>query len=177
MRTIALAVLISLFAPYSVRAQSSVEAEIKSAFVLNFARFSEFSALDSEQKSIEVCLFSNERVFEQFAIIEDKEVHGRRISLTLLADDTTAISQCQIIYFSSSSSQRLVPSLLATLLKSHLLTIGDQEDFIDNGGMIRFFLEDGKVRFEISPENVAKSQVQLSSKLLSIAKIRNGAER
>ena len=171
MRIFALLLLSFLTAPGPVRAQAPLEAEIKAAFVLNFARFAEFSLLPAEQKNIHICLSSSDEVFKHFSIIRDKEVRGRKVILRHLAPNETTFDQCQIVYF--ATVQKRSHEMTSNLIDSHVLTIGDQDDFIDQGGMIRFYLEEGKIRFEISPQNVANSQIQLSSKLLSIAKIRN----
>ncbi|MCX5637000.1 MAG: YfiR family protein, partial [Planctomycetota bacterium] len=53
---------------------------------------------------------------------------------------------------------------------SPVLTISEMEGFIEKGGMINFITEESKVRFEINDSAAKKSGLQISSKLLSLAK-------
>ena len=51
-----------------------------------------------------------------------------------------------------------------------ILTIGDMAGFLDQGGMINFVLDQNRVRFEVNLKAAQAAQLQLSSKLLSLAK-------
>jgi hypothetical protein len=54
---------------------------------------------------------------------------------------------------------------------SHVLTVGESDDFIDRGGAAQFFLEGNKVRFAFNTDVTAKKELKISSKLLALAKI------
>jgi preprotein translocase subunit Sec61beta len=55
-----------------------------------------------------------------------------------------------------------------------VLTVGESEAFARQGGMIRFFEEDNRLRFEINPTAAEKVGLRISSKLLKLARIRQG---
>ena len=52
-----------------------------------------------------------------------------------------------------------------------VLTIGETDEFLGDGGIISFFLEDKKIRFAIQLTHAKEAGLQLSSKLLSLAKV------
>jgi hypothetical protein len=52
-----------------------------------------------------------------------------------------------------------------------VLTVGDAEDFIDLGGMIRFTEADRRIRFEINPAAAERVSLRVSSRLLRLADI------
>ncbi len=52
-----------------------------------------------------------------------------------------------------------------------ILTIGDSPNFARRGGIINFILVDDKVRFEINVEAAKQANINISSRLLSLAKI------
>ena len=52
-----------------------------------------------------------------------------------------------------------------------VLTVGETDAFMRAGGVIRFYLDDGRVRFEINPDAAARAGVKVSSKLLNLARI------
>jgi hypothetical protein len=49
------------------------------------------------------------------------------------------------------------------------LTVGDTPGFIEDGGVINFKLEGGKIHFEISAEAAEQAQLSISSRLMSLA--------
>ena len=52
-----------------------------------------------------------------------------------------------------------------------ILTVGETPRFIEQGGIVNFFLENGKVRFEINRSAAERSGLRISSRLLQLAKI------
>jgi hypothetical protein len=55
-----------------------------------------------------------------------------------------------------------------------VITVGDTVGYANKGVMINFFLENNKVRFEINIDMFKQKNMQVSSKLLSLAKIVSG---
>jgi hypothetical protein len=51
-----------------------------------------------------------------------------------------------------------------------VLTIGEGENFVHDGGMIAFVVENRRVRFGINETAAAAAGLKLSSKLLNVAK-------
>jgi hypothetical protein len=49
------------------------------------------------------------------------------------------------------------------------LTVGEVENFLPGGGMVNFVIQGSRVRFEINPAAVGRSNLRVSSKLLSLA--------
>jgi hypothetical protein len=50
-----------------------------------------------------------------------------------------------------------------------VLTVGETANFLSEGGMIRFHLEEGKVRFDINLGAADSSHLKISSRLLLLA--------
>ncbi len=61
--------------------------------------------------------------------------------------------------------------IIKALGQASVLTIGDDENFTEEGGMIRFYIEDRKERFEINLDATERAKLQMSSKLLKLAKV------
>jgi hypothetical protein len=51
------------------------------------------------------------------------------------------------------------------------LTISEIEGFTQSGGIINFYIEESKIRFEINVGAAEKAGLKISSKLLKLAKI------
>ena len=58
-----------------------------------------------------------------------------------------------------------------------MLTISDADGFAQLGGMAYFFVERGKMRFDVNLDLVRHSRLQVSSRLLTLAAhINNGPD-
>ena len=66
--------------------------------------------------------------------------------------------------------------LHAALDDTPVLTVGEDEEFIDEGGVVQFYLEGNKVRFAFNLNEVQERELKVSSKLLSLAKIVGSGE-
>jgi hypothetical protein len=56
-----------------------------------------------------------------------------------------------------------------------ILTVGEANQFVENGGAIGFCTEDNKIRFEVNLDTAEKARLKISAKLLAVAKTVLGA--
>ena len=80
------------------------------------------------------------------------------------------VGACEIVFISSSESSRL-RVVLERLKGTPTLTVGDIPEFCDSGGMVNLRLSGDHVHLQINLEAAARSNLQLSSKLLSLASV------
>jgi hypothetical protein len=50
-----------------------------------------------------------------------------------------------------------------------VLTVGETDNFLSDGGMIRFHFEADKIRFDINLDEAESSHLKISSRLLLLA--------
>lgn len=60
---------------------------------------------------------------------------------------------------------------------SPVLTVGERDNFAQDGGMIGFCLEQNKIRFEINLDAAERAKLRISSRLLALAKTVIGGQR
>src|SRR6266850_2672266 len=147
------------------------ETELKAAFLYNFAKFVEWpaEAFSSETTPIQIAVFGEDEFTVKLrSLLSDKKAHGRSFEVKRISSSQEA-KNCQIVFISNSESRR-VPQLLDATRKSPVLTIGETDQFLDAGGMINFVFEDTQLRFEVNPEAAQKAKLEISSKLLRLAK-------
>jgi hypothetical protein len=165
--------LIAGFSPGLLWAQEKAsETDVKAAFVYNFAKFVEWpaSAVGHRDSTFRIGIVGSGDMNRAVkAAVESKQVAGRRIEV-VETDDPAVLNGCQLAFFNPLSSA-VLGKLLTELQKHPVLTVGDQTEFIVQGGMIRFIVVDGKVRFEISPTRARTEKLSISSKLLKLAVI------
>ncbi len=153
-------------------AQRATEYEVKAAFLYNFARFVTWpdSSFQSPNPPLIIGVFGNDpfgSTLEQ--TIQDKTAQNHPLIIQRFKkiEDT---HNCHILFIAPSAQKELT-SLLKHLQTSPILTVGEQNDFCQNGGMINFILVNRRVRFEISPQAIERSALIMSSRLLKLAQI------
>jgi hypothetical protein len=68
-----------------------------------------------------------------------------------------------------SKSEKEAPKLLAGAGRN-VLTVGETDSFLNDGGMINFVIDNRRVRFDINQKAVVNSALKLSSKLFNVAR-------
>ena len=84
----------------------------------------------------------------------------------------TELQHCHVLYLPASASQKL-QALRHRMAKEDVLTVGETLDFMKQGGMVQFFVDNQKIRFSVNPNAVNETNLKVSSKLLRLAKIYN----
>jgi YfiR/HmsC-like len=173
---VAAACVLSLLAAPSTPAQSSGSASseylIKAGFIYNFAKLMEWPApVFPQPNSPIVIAILGVDPFQGTLdnVLRGKQVNGREFVVKHLkwGDD---LKGCNIIFVSSSEKAHF-DDLFRMIRGLPILTIGDTPGFAERGGMINFVLEDDKVRFEIDVDAARQADINISSRLLALAKI------
>ncbi|HKV39356.1 MAG TPA: YfiR family protein [Blastocatellia bacterium] len=156
-------------AALQVEAQASGEYSVKAAFIYNFAKYVEWPQIAGPGAPLIVGVVGQDPfggAFDQ--MVEGKIANGRQLVVKRLkwGDD---LKQCQILFISASEERRL-SQILNSLNGASVLTVGDTEQFGKAGGIIRFVLEDNRVRFEINRGAAERARLKLSSRLLALAR-------
>ena len=148
------------------------EYAVKAAFVNNFVQFVEWppSAFQDASAALIIGVLGNDPfgpLLEQ--TVKDETVKGRGIIIRRISKIDDAVS-CHVLYISRSEKERL-PLILKRLASLPIMTVGDMESFADLGGVVNFYLEKNRIRFEINQESARQNGLKISSKLLCLGRI------
>jgi len=162
------------FATPAVAAESapSAEYQLKAVFLFNFAQFVEWPARAyRDAKAPLVIGVLGEDPFGAFLdrLVSGEKVGGRPLIVRRFprADD---ITECHILFISRSEAATL-NQVLARLKGRSLLTVSDVDTFTRQGGIVRFVMENGKIRLRINVEAAKECDLTISSKILRPAMI------
>ncbi|GLI38939.1 DUF4154 domain-containing protein [Geobacter hydrogenophilus] len=147
------------------------EYQVKLAFLLNFARFVEWpkDAFADANSPIILGILGDDPFGTSLASIKGKTIHGRKLLINKFKD-VDDIRDCHILFVSSSEKNHL-SRIMPFLRQAKILTVGDMRKFAQKGGVINFVVENDKVGFEINVDAGKRAGLQISSKLLSLARI------
>jgi hypothetical protein len=153
----------------SAAADESLEYQVKAAFLLNFIKFTEWppAAFEESTSPLAICILGDDpfgRTLDQ--IVEGEVVDGHKIIVQRIKR-APAPKSCEVLFMSKPGKETggILPAL-----GPGVLTVGEGDAFMRDGGMIAFVIEDRRVRFRANQSAAESAGLKLSSKLLSIAK-------
>lgn len=151
--------------------EEALEWKVKAAFLVHFARFTEWPAdkFATADAPIVFCVRDNQLLAAALdEILEGKAIKGRALAMRR-ESRIEEMRQCHVAYLGGSPADPTA-AVLATLTGSATLSIYEGDEHL-HGGAIRLFLEDRKVRFEVDLGVTARERLNLSSRLLNVAKV------
>ena len=155
-------------------AQGPTEYDVKAAFLLNFTKFIEWppTAFASPDAPFRICIAGE----DPFGEALDKMVEGERVGSHKLAVDRIqrgSTAACQVVFYSKADKN--VAQSIAHDGPS-VLTVGETDAFLREGGAIRFVLDHNRVRFDVNQKAAQKAGLEISSKLLNVARTVEGKQ-
>lgn len=164
--------LFELLAPNCALAQSnSAEYQLKAAFIFHFAQLVDWpaDALGPENRPLILCTTGESAlpgVLE--ATIQGKQIGSRPLEVRHLQEKENPAG-CHLLFIVGRDKRRAA-AILASLNSAAVLTVGESDDFIQQGGMIGFCLQENKIRFDINLKAAQRANLKISSRLLLLAK-------
>jgi hypothetical protein len=149
------------------KSQAVNEFEIKAVFIYNFTKFIQWpeeSFEPSQDKFIIGVL--GENVFGKYLeeAVTGESYRSRPIEVKYFATPKD-VKHCQILYVGESVNRTKFTAGLP------VLTVGERADFMEQNGIMKFYNEGNKVRFEINQSAADAAGLTISSKLLRLATI------
>lgn len=163
--------------PAAARVQAS-EADVKAAFLYNFTKYIEWpsGAFANATDPFRVCVLADEdftRTVETFMTGEAVQTRQVRVIVPRLSD----LPRCHILFVGRQAAGRERSALAATAGRP-VLTVGETPQFLEQGGVVLFHVEDRRVRFDLHLEAASQAGLAVSSKLVRVAHhVREGSPR
>ena len=153
------------------------EEELKAAIVLSFARFGEWPREETAaaEPVIIGVLHSPEMAAALSRLAAGKTSGGRPIAVRAL-DNVAEAQACHLVLIGHIRGQA-VREALAALRPHPVLTIGENAETLDLGGVIHLFEQDGRPSFEVSLDALARTRLAISAKLLRLGHAVRGKGR
>lgn len=146
------------------------EYTIKAAFIYNFARFTEWP---DESDELKVCIYGEDPFGSSIDILNGKQSNGRTIKV-IRTRSIDEVKSCHIAFLNIIPPvRRLFTRALQDIEGANVLTVSDAEGVIDFGVMIGLKLDNDKVAFDVNHTVAKASNIEISAKLLRLAKVVN----
>ena len=155
----------------SAQANSTGEYAVKAAFLFHFAQFVEWppAAFKDANSPMTYCTLG----VDPFRGSLDESFRGKTIGERVIRVQHLrpgeGIQDCQILFIGAGENKRAA-GILANVKGNAILTVGESQDFAEDGGMIGFCLEGNKIRFNINLAAASAAKLKMSARLLTLAK-------
>jgi hypothetical protein len=151
------------------------EYQVKALFLLNFIKYVDWpqGSFSDASAPVIIGVYGEDRFGDSLKkAVQGKIIAGRRIIIQSFGKND-ALAQCNILFISDSEKAHL-GEILNKIKELPVLTVGESDQFLEQGGMIHCVKKEGKVRLEINLDSARQANLQISSKLLNVADIVKG---
>lgn len=150
------------------------EYALKSAFLYNFIKFSEWPAASfaDNHAPFVICLAGNDSFGPNLKILEGKLIRDRPLVTRPIRTDGNLIS-CHILYISPGELKQ-TGNILQMLQNAPVLTVCDAEDCAEAGIMLNMRMVENRVTLDLNLDAVQRTPLKLSSQLIKLTRIVKG---
>ena len=147
------------------------EADIRAAFLYNFAKFvtwpeATFARADSP---LVIGIIGPYDFGQSLKVLEGKQIHGHPVLVRRLLDNQ-GLAGCHMLFIGQlNDEQNRV--ILQSLHGKAVLTVGDNARFLTLGGMIYLYRESDVMRFNVHHKLATDCGLTVSARLLAVAKV------
>lgn len=161
-------VFIFLLLAGALKAQVS-ESEYKAAFIERFTRFVEWPK-NFENNTFKIVIIGKTQLKNSLnELFENTKIKDLNVDL-IYTKDINDLKNANLVFICDSENKRL-DEILEVIHDLPILTISDTDGFGTTGIHINMYNDNSYIRYEINPESIKKSKLNISSLLLSSAKI------
>lgn len=154
---------------------SMTEYQVKAQYLVHFAKYIDWppESFAMTNTPIVIGLYGEGKFGDELkTAMEGRTAAGRRIILQPIvkADDA---AKCHILFISASNRKNL-GEILPRIKTRPVLTVGENPQFMEQGGVINFVMKTDMVRLQINLDAARQANLQISSKLLGVADVVKG---
>jgi hypothetical protein len=143
---------------------------LKAALILRLIDFVEWPESGAPGGAVRVCVVGDEPMAAALGeAAEGQAGSGRPVEVRLHTSLKNA-EQCPLL-FVGTYDDRLVRSFLAAQRQTPMLTVGDGNDFIAAGGIVRLRVEGGRVSIDLNLKAAEAARLRVSSRLARLATV------
>lgn len=152
--------------------------QVKAAFLVNFPKYLDWptKAFAATNSPITFAVFGDDNVANELQnMISGLVISGHPVVLKRIHGEADLNGDCQILFIAASERSR-IPAVLEKLRGSSVLTVGDSDNFLEQGGVINMVPKNRKIRLQVNLTAAGQAQLKISSRLLVAADVVKGKQ-
>lgn len=155
----------------AARAQSlGGDASAMAKLVATLARFIQWppTTFESETAPLRLCVFSNSSTVERAFLAQAESAIGAR-PVQALMNPRTVAKNCHVVFVDDSGALR-ADQLLRRLGAEPTFTVGTQDGFVGDGGMVEIVHVDNALRFDVNLLALREAGLGVNPGVLKLAR-------
>ncbi len=154
------------FARANPESGSAAEYAVKAAYIYNILRFVSWDKNTplARSETLNICLFKEDPFSHYLDPIRKKSIGKKKIELRTI-DKFSQSTPCHLIFINNGNYD------LDTLKNSNSILLGNNIEFVKNGGLFSFYIENNKVRLAANKNAIANTNLNISSQLLEVSRL------
>jgi uncharacterized protein DUF4154 len=151
---------------------SSREYQLKAIFLFNFTQFVDWppNSFSSNQAPMVIGVLGP----DPFGSYLEETISGEKVNGHSLIiqhyNNIEDIGTCQVLFINLNETKQ-IKQAITKLNGRNILTVSDAPGFMEQGGMIRFFTKDDKIKLQVNLAATKNANLDISSKLLRLVEI------
>jgi hypothetical protein len=151
-------------------AQTASAPVVTAAFLLNFAKFTDWPAdVLAPDAPLVICVADATMAEAVSTAVAGKMVGTHQINVMRVSSDQVPRT-CGVLYVTDLDARR-TDAIVAAMRGMSVLSVSNSEEFTRRGGVAHLYLADGSMRFAVNVAAAERARLRLSSRLLSLARI------
>jgi hypothetical protein len=144
------------------------ESRVKAAYVYRFPQFVEWpSEALSSAETLDVCVLRpNPFGSDLQQLTRGETINGKSLRVRDIAG-SQELAGCHVVFAGASSAA--TSAVLRAAAGRPILTVGETDRFLDEGGIIAFKVVERRVRFEVHAANAQRAGLRINAQLLNLA--------
>ncbi|WP_347986639.1 YfiR family protein [Methylomonas sp. AM2-LC] len=141
-------------------------ASVQTAFMFNFFKYIDWPASGNHQDVFTLCTTEGDQLGNSLSVLENKTLSGKFLVIRrgLGGKD---LKDCHMVFISSTANAAII---IQELKELPIVTVSEQANFIDQGGILGFVQNDNHIGFEINLGAANAEGLHISAQLLKLAK-------
>lgn len=156
----------------SAPAQTSTEAQLKAAYLVNFFKYVEWPQAGPEFR---LCVFGRTEVWPHLAPYDGRQVANKPLRVVRLKS-LDGVLQCHQVFLPAGEMLR-GSDLLDRVAGEAVLSVGESDTFLSAGGAISLSEHKGQLQFDINAKSLQQARLIVSTPMLRLARSIRGQAR
>ena len=164
-----LALVVLVIASFSSQAATDEQYKVETAFIYQFTNYITWPP-DSTKDAFVISVVGDSKLTRSLEkLAQVKTVKGQKMLIHQITD-SSQLKRSDIVVI-GSSNEKILDEITKKTKGTHALIISFSHGFATKGSMINFYLDDGRIRFEINRAALEAEKLQASSQLLKLARL------
>lgn len=157
------------YVPSGHAAEPSSEYELKAAYLYNFAKFIHWpeDTFADKRSPLIIGVLGKNPFQTELLPLTSRTVRKRPIEIRQF-NTVKDVRNCHLLYISQSVSNKL-RTILKNLRTKPIVTVGDDMNFVNLGGMFQFVTRRDRLRFTVHLDVAKANAIKIDAQLLSLA--------